>query len=99
VNHSKDASCWWRVRGDLTRGSGCIELRCGLWSFPSAGEELCIRYQEDASNTSMLLRYGFVEGHNHADRLRVSVPWDRTSPESKRSKQLDLLKVRPKIFV
>lgn len=84
------------MRGDLLEsGSGCIELRCGVWGFPAAGEELFIQYQDVASNTSLLLRYGFVEGaHNRDDGVRVFLPWDQTTSEEKKNKQLELMTVR-----
>lgn len=94
MNHSKHATCWWDVRGDLLSGSGCIEIRCCLWAFPTAGEELCIQYQDSANNTSLLLRYGFVEGHNQDDCVRVFIPWDQTISEGRKIKQRELLAVR-----
>lgn len=93
MNHSEEATCWWHVCGDLLSGSGCVELRCGLWAFPSAGQELCIRYQDHAGNTSLLLRYGFIEGRNQDDRVRIDIPWEPSVSERQKSKKIENLSV------
>lgn len=53
-----------------------------------------------ASNSSLLLRYGFVEaGHSQDDAVRVFVPWEQNSSEGKRNKQLELMDVRALVYV
>lgn len=97
LNHDSRAACWWDVLGSLSEESGFIELRCGARRFPAAGEELCIRYQDAASNGALLLRYGFVEEQNRADFARIQVPMQLGATAASghvRQKQLQLLTVR-----
>lgn len=94
LNHSESANCWWQVKGDMLSRSGCVELRCSVWASQKAGDELCIQYHNDSSNTSLLLCYGIVQGHNKNDCVRVHLPLDSTISEKKRRKQMEVMEVR-----